>query len=102
MLLDFLTHVARTRADQTAQQFCERWHQETASIAENASRAAGQLGAEPDLAIAPVDPSRLGRAAHRAVETAGAFGEFVDRRATQAQARRKDGAPRVDETTPLP
>src|SRR5512143_2258302 len=99
MLLDFLAHVARTRADQTAQQFCERWHKETASVAEGASRAAGQLGDEPDLAIAPVDPSRLGRAAHRAVETAGAFGEFVDRRVTQAQARRKDGATSVDETT---
>jgi hypothetical protein len=83
MPLDFLAHVARTPADQTAQQFCERWHQETASIAETASRAAGQLGDEPELAIAPVDPSRLGRAAHRAVATAGAFGEFVDRRAAR-------------------
>ena len=101
MLLDFLAHVARTRADQAAEQFCERWHHETASVAENASRAAGQLGVEPDLAIAPVDPSRLGRAAHRAVETAGAVGEFVDRRVTQAQARRKNGATSGDETAPL-
>jgi hypothetical protein len=101
ILLDFLAHVARTRADQTAQQFCERWHQEAAAIAERASRAAAHLGDEPDLAIAPVDPSRLGRAAHRAVETAGAFGEFVDRRAAQVQARRKAGATSGDETPPL-
>src|SRR5512142_1609758 len=86
MLLDFLARVARTRADQTAQQFCERWHQETASVAEHASRAAAHLGDEPERAITPVDPSRLGQAAHRAMETASAFGEFVDRRVAQAQA----------------
>src|SRR5512142_3242486 len=51
MLLDFLAHVARTRADQTAQQFCERWHKETASVAEGASRAAAHMG-DPDLASA--------------------------------------------------
>jgi hypothetical protein len=101
MLLDFLAHVARARADHTAQQFCERWRQETASIAEQASRAAAHLGDEPELAIAPVDPSTLGRAAHRAVETAGAFGEFVDRQVAQAQARRKARRTSGDETTPL-
>src|SRR5512146_1497473 len=37
MLLDFLAHVARSRDDQTAQQFCERWHQETALVAERVS-----------------------------------------------------------------
>lgn len=100
ILLDFLAHVARTWADQTAQQFCERWHQEAASVAERASRAAAYLGDQPDLAIAPVDPSRLGRAAHRAVETAGAVGEFVDRRVTQVQARRQAGAPTGTQTPP--
>jgi len=43
-------------------------------------KAAIALGGRPDGAIRPVDPSPAGRAGQRAASTAGAVGEWIDRR----------------------
>jgi hypothetical protein len=50
-------------------------------------RAANELGATPDSAIQPLDPSPAGRAAHRMAWAVGTVGEWTDRQV----ARRKRG-----------
>ena len=40
---------------------------------------------DPDAAIAPLDGSVAGRAAHRMAYTVGALGEWVDRRAAKSK-----------------
>jgi hypothetical protein len=89
-LLAYLGAVSESRGAERRAQFCRRWESELESVERGARDAALALGADPDAAVEPIDRSPLGRAAHRIAYTAGAVGEWIDRRA----ARRRGAASR--------
>ena len=79
-LLAYLAAVADARGAAPRGDFCRRW-EEGLEASERAVRAAAaELGASPDAAIAPLDSSLPGRAAHRVAVTLGALGEGIDSR----------------------
>ncbi|MEA2245731.1 MAG: hypothetical protein QOH46_260, partial [Solirubrobacteraceae bacterium] len=67
-----------------------RWEERLAAHERAVRGAVIALGAHPDDAIAPADPSLAGRLGQRVAAGAGAIGEWVDRRA----AARRRATPR--------
>ncbi|MDQ3588309.1 MAG: hypothetical protein M3375_08175 [Actinomycetota bacterium] len=82
-LLGYLRRVAETRDDARAQDFCSGWLGRLEEVERQARGAAAELGADPDLAIEPYDPSPLGKAGHSVGSAIGTVGEWVDRRMTK-------------------
>ena len=82
-LLAYLRRVAETRDDARARNFCSGWLERFEGVERQAREAAERLGADPDLAVEPYDPSPLGKAAQSVSFAVGALGEWVDRQAAR-------------------
>jgi hypothetical protein len=78
-LLAYLANVSGGRGDTTLNEFCSSWERRFRRQVSAVRKAAVTLGATPDAAIEPLDPSRVGRAAHRAAWAFGTVGEWTDR-----------------------
>jgi hypothetical protein len=89
-LLAYLAALAATRGDEPLRALCARWEERLAAHERAVRGAVIALGAHPDDAIAPADPSLAGRLGQRVAAGAGAIGEWVDRRA----AARRRATPR--------
>jgi len=78
-LLGYLAAVSETRGDETLTEFCRSWERRMRRQVGAVRRAAVTLGENPEAAIEPLDPSAVGRAAHRAAWAFGTVGEWTDR-----------------------
>lgn len=78
-LLAYLRRVAETREDLRSRDFCAAWLERFEEIERQARASAAELGADPDLAIEPFDPSLLGKAGQGVGYAIGTVGEWVDR-----------------------
>ena len=85
-LLAYLATVSETRGDAELPEFCRTWERRLRRQLGAARKAAVAMGEDPDSAIAPLDPSPVGRAAHGAAYAAGTVGEWVDRRVARRRA----------------
>jgi hypothetical protein len=85
-LLAYLATVSETRGDAELPEFCRSWERRMRRHLGAARRAAVALGQDPDAAIAPLDSSPVGRAAHGAAFAAGSVGEWVDRRVAKRRS----------------
>jgi hypothetical protein len=86
-LLAYLATVSEVRGDTTLAEFCGSWERRMRRQVSAVRKAAVALGTTPDVAIEPLDPSAVGRAAHRAAWAFGTVGEWTDRQV----ARRRRG-----------
>jgi len=86
-LLGYLASVSETRCDAELTEFCRSWERRMRRQVGAVRRATNELGGTPDSAIQPLDPSPVGRAAHRMAWAVGTVGEWTDRQV----ARRKRG-----------
>lgn len=80
-LVAYLTTIAEGREDERLTAFGKSWQRRLATVERQMRAAAIDSGKDPNLAVAPLDPSSVGRAAQRAAYTVGAVGEWIDRRA---------------------
>jgi hypothetical protein len=78
-LLGHLAELALARGDRELAGFCREWQRTVMPDVKATRTTAIALGASPDRAAAPLDPSLLGRAAHGVGWVVGAVGETVDR-----------------------
>ena len=76
-LLAYLATVSEE--DTTLAEFCGSWERRMRRQVSAVRKAAVALGTTPDAAIEPLDPSPVGRAAHRAAWAFGTVGEWTDR-----------------------
>jgi hypothetical protein len=79
-LLTYLARVSDRGGNTELAEFCRAWERRLVSHANAVRRAVVALGDDPDTAIEPLDPSRVGRAAHGVAHAAGTVGEWFDRR----------------------
>jgi hypothetical protein len=80
VLLHYVEHLARAEQDEELAKAAALWaHRLVVSEGELREHAIA-LGDDPDAAIAPVDTSPVGHAAHQVAAAAGGVGEWVDRR----------------------
>jgi hypothetical protein len=79
-LVTLLDYVAALASDEELSAFCKRWAARFRDHERGARDAVITLAGDPDGAIAPLDRSPVGRAAHGVAYGFGAFGEFVDGR----------------------
>lgn len=86
-LLGYLANVSEARRDEKLPEFCRSWERRIRRHVSAVRKAANELGAAPDAAIQPLDPSPTGRAAHRMAWAVGTVGEWTDRQV----ARRRRG-----------
>lgn len=84
-LLGYLAAVSEARGDATLADFCRSWERRLRRQVSAVRKAAIELGADPDAAVMPLDPSPAGRAAHKVAWAVGTVGEWTDRQ----MARRK-------------
>jgi hypothetical protein len=82
-LLGYLATVAECRDQAELAELSSRWEERIRRVEASVREAAIALGANPDEAIEPLDPSPAGRAAHRAAYAFGSIGEWLDRRASR-------------------
>jgi hypothetical protein len=85
-LLAYLATVSETRGDTELPEFCRTWERRLRRQLGGARKSAIAMGEDPDAAIAPLDPSPVGRAAHGAAFAAGSVGEWVDRRVAKRRS----------------
>jgi hypothetical protein len=78
-LLAYLATVSQGRGDTILAEFCGSWERRMRRQVSAVRKAAVALGTTPDAAIEPLDPSPVGRAAHRAAWAFGTVGEWTDR-----------------------
>ena len=78
-LLAYLANASRARGDEKLSEFCGSWERRLRRQASAVRKATVALGATPDLAVVPLDPSPAGRAAHRVAWAFGSVGEWTDR-----------------------
>jgi hypothetical protein len=86
-LLGYLANVSESRGDAELSEFCRSWERRMRRQVGAVRKAANELGADPDAAIQPLDPSPASRAAHGMAWAAGAVGEWTDR---QVARRKRD------------
>jgi hypothetical protein len=79
-LLAYLATVSESRGDDELAEFCRSWERRLRRQLGAVRKAAVSMGEDPDTAIAPLDGSPVGRAAHGAAYAAGTVGEWVDRK----------------------
>jgi hypothetical protein len=84
-LLAYLAAVAQSRSDEQLADFCGRAERRLRRVESSVRKAVAELGARPDDAIEPLDPSSVGRAAHSLGYVMGTVGEWVDRRASRRE-----------------
>jgi hypothetical protein len=85
-LLAYLANVSGGRGDATLGEFCSSWERRMRRQVSTVRKAAVALGSTPDAAIEPLDPSRVGRAAHRAAWAFGTVGEWTDRQVARRRS----------------
>jgi hypothetical protein len=85
-LLAYLANVSGRRGDTTLGEFCSSWERRMRRQVSAVRKAAVSLAAAPDAAIEPLDPSRVGRAAHRAAWAFGTVGEWTDRQVARRRS----------------
>ena len=88
-LLGYLAAIAEHRADDTLAGWEHEWRERFEALEAAARTAAVALGASPDKAIEPAEPSALGPAGHAVAVGAGALGEAIDGSAIGRIARRR-------------
>jgi hypothetical protein len=86
-LLAYLVAAAEQRGDSGLAAFCAGWERELARCERSIQGVAVATARNPDAAIAPVDGSIAGRAAHGVAQVAGTAGEWFDRRAAAVRRR---------------
>jgi hypothetical protein len=80
LLLHYVEHLARAEGDDELASAAGEWaHRLVVHEGEVRERAIS-LGDAPDLAVAPIDHSPVGQAAHQVASVLGGAGEWVDRR----------------------
>jgi len=82
-LLGFLRAVAESRDDDRLVEFCGKAERRFRRLEGEARKAVVELGADPDLAVEPLDPSPVGRAAQSVTYAVGSVGEWFDRMAAR-------------------
>ena len=82
-LLSYLARASETSGNGALAEFCGRWERKLKRLEGDARKAAAVLGADLDAAIAPLDESAVGKAAHQVGYVAGTVGEWFDRRAAR-------------------
>jgi hypothetical protein len=79
-LVTLLDYVAALASDEELSAFCKRWAARFRDHERSARDAVVALAADPDAAVAPLDRSPVGKAAHGVAYGVGFLGEFVDGR----------------------
>lgn len=87
VLLAYLAEVSENRDDTELPGFCRSWERRLRRHVGEVRKAALALGADPDAAIEPLDPSPVGRAAHRMLWAVGTAGEWTDRQLSHRKGR---------------
>ena len=82
-LLGYLETLSGTSGNAELSELAGRWERKLRRLENEARRAVKELGADPDSAIEPLDPSPLGRVAHGAGNALGTVGEWVDGKAAE-------------------
>ena len=82
-LLAYLARASETSGNPGLAEFCGRWERKLKRLEGEARKAAAALGADLDAAVAPLDESAVGKAAHQVGYVAGTVGEWLDRRAAR-------------------
>jgi hypothetical protein len=85
-LLAYLATVSESRGDDELAEFCRSWERRLRRQLGAVRKAAVSMGEDPDTAIAPLDGSPVGRAAHGAAYAAGTVGEWVDRKVARRRS----------------
>ncbi len=80
-LLAYLANVSETRGDLELPELDRSWERRLRRQLAAVRHAAVDIGTDPDVAVAPLDDSMSGRAAHRAAWAMGTVGEWTDRQA---------------------
>lgn len=83
-LLGYLGALAEYRGDPDLREMHGRWERKLKRLEGVARKAAIAMGEQPDSAIAPLDSSTVGRAAHGVAHAVGSLGEWFDRRSGRA------------------
>lgn len=86
-LLAYLRAVSVGRGDARLEEFSDRWEKRLVGHERALRSAAIAMGEDPDLAVAPLDSSPLGRAAHRVALGMGTAGEWFDARLGAGRGR---------------
>jgi len=89
VLLGYLSEIAEGRGDATLAAWEREWRERVEKLERAARAAAIRLGAAPDAAIEPAEPSTLGRAGHAVAVGVGSLGEAIDGSALGRMARRR-------------
>lgn len=84
-LLAYLGNVSEARGDGELPELCRSWERRLRRQVGLVRKAAVELGADPDIAIRPVDDSKAGRAAHSTTNAVGTMGEWLDRRLARSE-----------------
>ena len=82
-LLAYLARVSETSGNGDLAEFSGRWERKLKRLEGEARKAVAALGADLDGAVAPLDESAVGKAAHQVGHVAGTVGEWIDRRAAR-------------------
>jgi len=82
-LLAYLARASETSGNDKLVEFCGRWERKLKRLEGEARKAAAALGSDLDTAVAPLDESAVGKAAHQVGYLAGTVGEWVDRRSAR-------------------
>jgi hypothetical protein len=88
-LLGYLSEIADRRGDAALAAWEREWRERFEALETDARATATRLGASPDAAIEPAEPSALGRAGHAVAMGVGTLGEAIDSSALGRMARRR-------------
>jgi hypothetical protein len=84
-LLAYLESVSGRQGSDDLAELSHRWHAKMRTLEKRMHAAVIAIGTEPDVAIEPLDPSAVGRAAHSVNYWFGTFGEWFDRKSAERQ-----------------
>ena len=82
-LLAYLGRASQTSGNGALAEFCGRWERKLKRMEGEVRKAAAALGGDLDGAVAPLDESAVGKAAHHVGYVAGTVGEWFDRRSAR-------------------
>lgn len=82
-LLSYLERASVTSGNHELAEFCGRWERKLKRLEGETRKAVAALGDDPGAAVAPLDESAVGKAAHQVGYVAGTVGEWIDRRAAR-------------------
>lgn len=86
-LLGYLARASAAAGDDALAAFAARWEERMLESERSVRAAAIAQGDDPDWAVAPVDPTSVGRAAHRLANGVGTAGEWFDARLGAGRSR---------------